>query len=112
MKIKSSVAVACFLPGRAKDLPAPCIIYIITNTVQTLAYSYVHTSVIWCVMLSEQQNPGLVIDTMNGRRAGQQNCRLIPARDKKNFLLSKTFGLAVRPSQSHIQWAPGVFFRH
>jgi hypothetical protein len=23
MKFKSSVAVACFLPGRAKDLPAP-----------------------------------------------------------------------------------------
>jgi len=23
MKTKSSVAVACFLPGRAKDLPAP-----------------------------------------------------------------------------------------
>ena len=29
MKLKSSVAVACFLPGRAKDLSASlCIIYI------------------------------------------------------------------------------------
>ena len=27
MKLKSSVAVACFLPGRAKDLPAPLYIY-------------------------------------------------------------------------------------
>ena len=24
MKLKSSVAVVCFLPGRAKDLSAPC----------------------------------------------------------------------------------------
>jgi len=28
MKIKSSVAVACFLPGRAEDLSAPLYIYI------------------------------------------------------------------------------------
>jgi hypothetical protein len=86
------------------------IIYIITNTAQTLAYSYVRTSVIWCVMFSEQQNPGLVIDTMTRRRAGHQNCRLIPTRENKFILFAKKLRLSLRPSQSHIQWAPGVLF--
>jgi hypothetical protein len=83
------------------------IIYIITNKAQTQAYSHVRTSVIWCVMFSVQQNPGLMIDTMPRRRAGQQNCRLIPAKENTFFLFSKTFGLT---SQSHIQWEPGVIF--
>lgn len=61
-------------------------------------------------MFSEQQNPGLVINTMTRRRAGQQNCRLIPARDNKFFPFSKTFVLALRPSQSHIQWTPVILF--
>jgi hypothetical protein len=86
------------------------IVYIITNNAQTLAYSYVRTSVIWRVMFSVQQNPGLMIDTMTRRRAGQENCRLIPAIENTFFLFSIAFGLALRTSQSHIQWAPRVVF--
>jgi len=82
----------------------------ITNNAQTLAYSYVRTSVIWRVIFSAQRNPVLVIDTMTRRRAGQQNCRLIPAIENNFFLFSIAFRLALRTSQSHIQWAPGVVF--
>jgi hypothetical protein len=84
------------------------IVYIITNNAQTLAYSYVRTSVIWRIMFSVQQNPGFVIDTMTRRRARIQNCRLIPAIENNFFLFFIAFGLALRTSQSYIQWAPGV----
>ena len=53
MNIRSSVAVDCFLPGRAKDLSAPLYIRYETNLSSVLAFpssdSWISIKFLWCV---------------------------------------------------------------